>query len=105
MAILPKKEKKRYWSPKPKKIWSNTKSDFNYQCRKWRNTSINFRIKNPLCIQCELKGIIKPATVTDHIKPITQGGDPWDFENMQPLCDSCHNKKSRSEQKNINTIK
>ena len=49
--------------------------DANYRCR--------------LCAQ--------HATVIDHITPLWQGGtDAWD--NLQPLCVSCHNAKTRSDQ-------
>lgn len=33
----------------------------------------------------------------DHITPINEGGDRYDFNNLQGLCDKCHNKKSGRE--------
>ena len=35
-----------------------------------------------------------PATQVDHIKPIADGGEPWDLENLRSLCASCHSKKT-----------
>jgi 5-methylcytosine-specific restriction endonuclease McrA len=33
----------------------------------------------------------------DHITPLADGGAPFDHENLQPLCASCHNRKSAME--------
>jgi 5-methylcytosine-specific restriction endonuclease McrA len=35
--------------------------------------------------------------VLDHIIPINKGGDPWNSNNHQGMCESCHAIKSRSE--------
>lgn len=68
-----------------------------YHREKWTRLSVAYRKENPLCVLCQDKGIITPAQVADHIKPIHQGGDPWSRENLQALCTSCHNKKSATE--------
>lgn len=39
----------------------------------------------------------KPAALVDHIIEIKDGGDMWDLANLQALCDSCHNIKTREE--------
>lgn len=57
---------------------------------------------HPLCadpygIHAE-EGQAVAATVVDHIKPKRRGGrDAWD--NLQALCESCHNKKTALEDK------
>ena len=33
----------------------------------------------------------------DHIKPVKDGGDFWDADNLQTLCRPCHFKKTASE--------
>ena len=33
----------------------------------------------------------------DHIKPLADGGDAYDLDNLQFLCRSCHGKKSIEE--------
>lgn len=43
-------------------------------------------------------GILRAATVVDHIKP--HKGDMevfWDLSNWQGLCEPCHNKKTARE--------
>lgn len=42
-----------------------------------------------LCEICQAKGKTAIATVVDHIKPLTLGGDDSD-ENTRNLCDPCH---------------
>lgn len=33
----------------------------------------------------------------DHKVPIADGGDPWDENNLQILCEDCHKKKTSEE--------
>ncbi len=63
-----------------------------YNSAKWRKTSKAFLKNNPLCIVCS-----RPATITDHIKEIKDGGDRYSWENLQSMCNSCHNKKTAEE--------
>jgi len=37
------------------------------------------------------------AVVADHIKPIKDGGERFDWVNLQGLCISCHNRKTARE--------
>ena len=48
----------------------------------------------PLCRHCAARGIVTEATDVDHIS-----GDPGDnsSENLQPLCHSCHSRKTASD--------
>lgn len=64
----------------------------------WRRARKVFLQEHPLCAECERKGLITPATVVDHIKP--HKGDRelfWDESNWQPLCKSCHDRKTAIE--------
>jgi 5-methylcytosine-specific restriction enzyme A len=74
-----------------------TQSNGFYQSKLWRATRKRYIEINPLCRFCEEKGIIKEAEVVDHIQPIEQGGAKLDISNLQPLCHSCHNRKSNAE--------
>jgi 5-methylcytosine-specific restriction protein A len=42
---------------------------------------------------------MKLASVVDHIQPVTQGGAFWVETNWQPLCASCHSKKTQADRK------
>lgn len=52
--------------------------------------------RNPLCVMCEAKGIVRLAAHRDHIVPLSEGG--LDVEdNTQGLCAECHDGKSLAE--------
>jgi len=65
---------------------------------KWQKARQAFLFKHPLCRICEEKGIIQSANVVDHIIP--HKGDMklfWSRSNWQPLCTTCHNRKTAVE--------
>ncbi|MBF0418341.1 MAG: HNH endonuclease [Magnetococcales bacterium] len=77
----------RYWEFRTKHD-----ADSGFYCSKvWIKRRASFLRSNPLCSMCVLP---TPATVVDHIVPIKNGGDRWADENLQPLCVSCHNRKT-----------
>ena len=49
---------------------------------------------SPFCVGCHA-----PAEMVDHIDPINNGGDPWDLENTQSMCNKCHARKSATERR------
>lgn len=62
---------------------------------------------NAICIECIKHDRIVRTHTVDHIKPINpinayqtmngKYGEPLDWENLQPLCEVCHAKKSGKE--------
>ena len=89
-AYQAQREKQRTWS-------AGTSAQRGYGYR-WRQARQAFLRQHPFCIECEKRGIIKPATDVDHIKP--HKGDMalfWDQSNWQPLCHTCHSKKTARE--------
>lgn len=71
-----------------------------YNSTRWRKLREEVLYENPFCVRCEEMGILEPATVCDHALPIEQGGAIWDRNNLQGLCESCHNSKSGKEAHN-----
>jgi len=65
--------------------------------RKWQKVRLHKLSKNPLCEHCENKGITQHAQEVDHIKPISEGGDTLDLNNLQSLCRACHNIKTQAD--------
>lgn len=66
--------------------------------RRWREASKAFLRENPLCAECARRGETTLAAVVDHVRP--HRGDPelfWDRANWQPLCKSCHDRKTARE--------
>lgn len=68
-----------------------------YQSRQWREVRSALLRENPLCATCAAKGLVVAARVVDHVHPIKDGGARFDFGNLQPLCVSCHNRKTAKE--------
>jgi len=96
MPVLPK-NKKLPWENKRKSFAKSSKGDPFYHSVAWRRLRKWYIIRNPLCVECKKKGILKQANVVDHIKPISQGGEKLNVNNLQGLCTSCHNRKSGRE--------
>lgn len=68
--------------------------------RRWQTQSKIFLRKNPLCAECSRNGIVRVATVVDHIVP--HKGDYklfWDRTNWQSACKLCHDRKTGKEVK------
>lgn len=70
-----------------------------YNSTAWRKLARKQLIREPLCSICLKEGRASMAEIADHIKPITEGGERLDINNLQSLCRSCHNKKHSSKQK------
>jgi len=65
---------------------------------RWRKVRLVYLRSNPLCVICSTEGRLTAANVIDHIKP-HKGNDAlfWDELNWQALCESCHNRKTLTE--------
>jgi len=99
MPYIPKTTK-RPWIPerKPQEGRRVDNSAF-YSSTAWKKLRAAFKRANPICAWCIRKGMIVPASVVYHVTPISQGGDPYAWDNLQSLCEKCHNQKSGSESK------
>lgn len=91
-------EKPRHNSKKKIKPNMNTKNIYERLSpslrgynNQWRKIRAAILAEEPLCRTCQ-----GPATVVDHIKPLKKGGT-YDRLNLQPLCISCHNRKTWHE--------
>jgi len=50
----------------------------------------------PLCRDCKTRGIVREATVPDHIVPLAHGGSDEDT-NIRNLCAECHSKRTAEQ--------
>lgn len=48
------------------------------------------------CVACGATPLDQHIHV-DHIKPLADGGEPYDENNLQLLCRECHGKKTAKE--------
>jgi 5-methylcytosine-specific restriction enzyme A len=61
----------------------------------WGKTSRAFLSTHPTCVECG-----RPARHTDHIVARSAGGSD-DWSNLQPLCHSCHSRKTATVDSNF----
>lgn len=93
MPTLPK-NKRPPWLPE-RKAWEHPgRRDDVYQSPRWKALRKWYRIANPLCVVCG-----DAMQDIDHIVPLSQGGDPYDIDNLQSLCRRCHNDKTNEDKK------
>lgn len=59
-----------------------------------------WRLREPLCVKCKARGIVKQVDEIDHIIPLSQGGKD-DETNRQSLCFDCHRIKTMDEQSGV----
>ena len=74
---------------------STSEKGYTYR---WNKARLRYLKVHPLCVRCQAKGKLTKATVVDHIIP--HRGDQklfWDESNWQALCKSCHDRKTKTE--------
>lgn len=96
MAQAPQKKHKP-WNPERKQHQRKVDNSKFYNSWTWRKFRRARLDEEPLCRECDSKGMVTEATVLDHIVRIEDGGDKLTKENTQPLCAKCHNSKSGKE--------
>ncbi len=61
-----------------------------------------FKKNNHTCVKCGYKGNAPYSDlIGDHIEPIALGGDEWDINNIQILCQKCNKIKTKEDAKKI----
>lgn len=91
---MPTKRKPLKVIPQAKRASSAARG---YDAR-WRKVRAAYLAANPVCVVCERRGRVVPATEVDHIKA-HRGNDTlfWDELNWQALCKPCHSEKTVKE--------
>lgn len=75
-----------------------TRTQRGYDNR-WLRYRRAFLAEHPLCAYCLKQGLLRPATVVDHVTP--HKGDKalfWDETNHQALCKRCHDSVKAAEE-------
>ena len=76
-----------------------------YKSKAWENTRALYLQKvNHLCERCLKDGRLRPARIVHHKIYLTEANykDPTislSFENLEALCQDCHNKEHYGEKK------
>jgi len=63
-----------------------------YNSKKWRQKSRKYKELYPYCEVCLKENMKKPSEIVHHITPISQGGDPFDPNNLLAICKQCHSE-------------
>lgn len=70
-----------------------------YQDKRWKRLRAAKLRENPLCERCEIKNKVVPAAEVHHKIPFDRGRTPqevddlaFDMDNLQSLCDPCHDE-------------
>lgn len=80
-----------------------------YHSTRWTRTSQLYRKEHPICEQClrdkkcNQTTIVRLGTSVDHIVALKDGGDPYDWNNLQTLCALHHNRKTKLENERRNS--
>lgn len=81
-----------------RKSWSNrpSSSGTRLRGRALQQARAELFKRNPLCVNCQKKGITRLATERDHVIPLFEGGTD-DTNNTVGLCNPCHKEKTQQE--------
>lgn len=77
------------------------KSDDLYHTPRWTRLSRAFRVRHPLCAECQRNGKLVPSTCVDHIIPFPMCVDFFDETNLQALCNECNMLKGIKDRQKI----
>lgn len=97
MPTIPKPKRKSYLPEREVQGRRRHANSEFYQSQAWRRVRHGYLAEHPLCAECARHGRVTAARVVDHIVPINEGGERFDHNNLQGLCDNCHNQKSGRE--------
>lgn len=97
VAHINRKNRRALHSKLSAQPYAKRKQDKRYWTYKWKQLRKIFLAHNPVCVKCGWT-----ATVVDHIRPVTQGGDFW-HGPFQAMCKSCHQRKSAKEKAGTTT--
>lgn len=64
---------------------------------RWERVRSMHLAAEPLCRMCSQAGRTTAAVLVDHILPINDGGAILDDRNLQSLCRSCHDEKTKED--------
>ena len=65
---------------------------------RWQQNRKRFLADHPLCVMCDVNGLVVVATVVDHIIPHKGNAELFnDASNWQALCKCCHDRKTATQ--------
>lgn len=94
IALQTQRDNRKIFTQRTKsRQWHNL-----YNTQRWRKESKEFLAGHPFCYVCG-----KPSKIVDHIQPHRGNLELfYDQTNWQPMCWSCHTRKTFKENNNFN---
>ena len=94
-----KREAKRFTSEQYNKYKRNKSHQKFYSSREWKQVrEAVMQEHGGLCVECMKLDLIIKADVVDHIIPLEKDySKRLEISNLQPLCHSCHNRKTAQD--------
>lgn len=87
----------RYVPPRLRSVVATKERD-HYTSRDWRARRVGILVRDAFtCSSCR-RAVWGPKAHVDHVVPLEDGGTD-DAANLQTLCESCHGRKTREEQR------
>lgn len=69
-----------------------------YKGRVWASIRQAQLSAHPLCAGCKVQGLIRPASVVDHVIPWRRiGPEAFRINRWQSVCPECHSQKTALE--------
>ena len=78
---------------------SDWRSSDLYRTKRWQDRRLCQLMAEPTCVECAKQGLVRVATVADHVTPWDGNEDEFWHGALQSMCASCHGIKSASERK------
>ena len=72
----------------------NPEREAFYRSKTWVSCRNTYIAEHLMCVQCNDEGVETLANVVDHIIDWQGGGSKYDWDNLQSLCHSHHNRKT-----------
>ena len=66
-----------------------------YNTMAWQRKRDAYKTRHPLCEECLLKGMTRPADMVHHIIPVREGGAMFDWGNLKSICFACHGEEHK----------
>lgn len=81
---------------------NRAETDKLYKTSRWLKLRKMKLAANPLCERCLRAGAFVPASIVHHkIEAKDDISKFYDFDNLESICQSCHNKEHFSRRKNM----
>lgn len=69
-----------------------------YSTARWQRLRRLKLNASPVCEPCHKRGVLRVATVVDHITAVAAGGDPFPpLDGLMAMCPSCHSLKTNAK--------